>query len=83
MLAASLGFGVHAFAQTSTAQSAQVTAYLTQLNLLRQMRQGMSGDDVKALQTILAAQPDVYPEGLITGYYGPLTSKAVKNYQEN
>lgn len=42
----------------------------------------MSGDDVKTLQTILAADPSIYPEGLVTGLYGNLTSQAVKRFQK-
>ncbi len=70
-----------AVAQTATT-SVAVNAYLAQLTILRQLQQGMSGEDVKLLQTILATQSDVYPEGIITGFYGPLTSKAVRKYQE-
>ncbi len=62
--------------------SANVDAMLAQLKIVRQLQQGMSGDDVKLLQTILATQPDIYPEGLVTGKYGPLTTKAVQKYQE-
>jgi len=43
---------------------------------------GMSGDDVRALQQALAVRPDIYPEGLITGYYGTLTERAVKQFQK-
>jgi peptidoglycan hydrolase-like protein with peptidoglycan-binding domain len=84
-VAALLLGGAQVFAQTATVtstSSAQVSAYLAQLQILRQLRQGMSGDDVKALQTILASQPDVYPQGLVTGFYGPMTAKAVAKYQE-
>lgn len=52
------------------------------LKLARQLKEGMSGEDVKLLQTILAAYPDIYPEGLISGYYGRLTSQAVKKFQK-
>ena len=52
------------------------------LKLLRSLGQGMSGDDVKALQVILAADTSIYPEGLITGFYGRLTSEAVKKFQK-
>ncbi len=69
-------------AETTATTSPAVQNYITQLQLLRQLRQGMSGDDVKVLQNILAGDPDVYPEGLITGTFGPLTSKAVKKFQE-
>ncbi len=52
------------------------------LTLLRQLKQGMSGDDVKALQAILAADPSIYPEGVVSGYFGRLTSEAVKKFQK-
>jgi len=42
---------------------------------------GSSGAQVTELQTFLSARPAIYPEGLITGYYGPLTAKAVQRYQ--
>jgi len=54
----------------------------TTLKLLRQLREGMTGEDVKLLQEILATDPDVYPEGLVTGYFGPLTRNAVKKFQK-
>src|SRR5258708_10121200 len=38
------------------------------LQLIAQLRQGMTGDDVKTLQTILAADTSVFPEGKITGF---------------
>ncbi|TAK57733.1 hypothetical protein EPO17_01250 [Patescibacteria group bacterium] len=42
---------------------------------------GMNGQQVRNLQRLLAADPLVYPEGLVTGYFGPLTRKAVVNFQ--
>ena len=74
-----------AYAQTSTTTattSPAVSAYLSQLQILRQLQQGMSGDDIITLQTYLSTQPDIYPEGLITGFYGALTSKAVAKLQK-
>jgi len=52
------------------------------LKLLRQLREGMTGEDVKLLQEILATDPDIYPEGLVTGYFGNLTKNAVKKFQK-
>lgn len=52
------------------------------LQLIRNLRQGMSGEDVTALQAILAADPTIYPEGVISGFYGRLTSEAVKKFQK-
>ena len=48
---------------------------------LRQLRKGMSGDDIKALQEYLKSIPGIYPEGFVTGYFGSLTEQAVKRFQ--
>ena len=49
------------------------------------LQRGSSGTDIKKLQEFLknppAGGPDVYPEGLVTGYFGFLTEKAVKRFQ--
>jgi len=47
----------------------------------REMEVGMTGADISALQTFLAADPTIYPQGLVTGYFGPLTFAAVSNFQ--
>ena len=52
------------------------------LKLIRHLREGMSGEDVTLLQEVLATDIDVYPEGLVTGYFGPLTKNAVKRFQK-
>ncbi|MDO8522262.1 MAG: peptidoglycan-binding protein [bacterium] len=45
------------------------------------MKRGSSGADVTRLQQFLAQDKTVYPEGTITGTYGPLTEKAVQRFQ--
>ena len=43
---------------------------------------GMTSSEVKCLQQFLSnLGPNIYPERLITGYFGPLTQAAVKRYQ--
>src|SRR3989344_1019255 len=42
---------------------------------------GASGVAVTQLQQFLARDPSVYPEGKVTGYYGPLTTAAVQRFQ--
>ncbi len=49
--------------------------------LTRQLQQGMSGSDVSVLQSFLAGDVTIYPQGLVTGYYGGLTTSAVSNFQ--
>lgn len=46
-----------------------------------QMQVGSQGNQVSNLQAFLATNPDIYPAGLITGYYGPLTKAAVEQFQ--
>lgn len=46
------------------------------------LKEGSTGENVKVLQALLAADPELYPEGLITGYYGRLTAVAVKRFQK-
>ena len=41
----------------------------------------MKNEDVKRLQELLSTHPDIYPEGLTTGYFGTLTKKAVQRFQ--
>lgn len=47
----------------------------------RVLKLGTSGDDVTRLQQFLARDPSVYPEAVISGYYGSLTQAAVQRWQ--
>ena len=49
--------------------------------LSRQLDLGMTGSDVSSLQTFLARDNTIYPQGLVTGYFGSLTKSAVSNFQ--
>jgi hypothetical protein len=49
--------------------------------LYRQLEIGMRGNDVSSLQTFLATDRTIYPQGLVTGYFGTLTKSAVSNFQ--
>ncbi len=42
---------------------------------------GSKGEDVKKMQEFLAREKTIYPEGLVTGYFGSLTQKAVERFQ--
>lgn len=55
----------------------------TTLRITKQLRLGMTDEEVKMLQEILATDPSIYPEGLITGYYGRLTEQAVRRLQKS
>ena len=49
--------------------------------LNRSLSQGMSGTDVSSLQQFLARDVAVYPQGIVSGYYGALTTAAVSKFQ--
>lgn len=48
----------------------------------RQLQIGMRGTDVSMLQSFLAKDVTLYPQGTVTGYYGFLTKSAVANFQD-
>lgn len=45
------------------------------------LRIGVKNNQVTLLQQLLAKNPTLYPEGLVTGYFGPATSRAVGRFQ--
>ena len=47
-----------------------------------ELKTGSQGREVEELQKCLAKDPDVYPEGEITGFFGNSTKKAVIKFQE-
>ncbi len=65
---------------TDTAKELQETKQA--LVFEKTLRRGEQGDEVKKLQEYLSQFPDIYPEKLVTGYFGPLTEKAVQRLQE-
>jgi|GEM_PF-639340 len=59
----------------------QTTARQTILEIAQGLREGSEGDQVTLLQTLLAADASLYPEGRITGYFGPATRRAIARFQ--
>ena len=49
--------------------------------LYRQIDRGMSGSDVSSLQTFMSGDASIYPSGLVTGYFGSLSSAGVSRFQ--
>lgn len=54
----------------------------TEGKITKVLKYGMSDAEVTLLQTWLSKDSEVYPEGKITGYFGPLTKAAVIKFQE-
>jgi len=65
----------------SAVQTAQKDVAGT-MKLIGDLKEGMTGEQVKLLQTILAGDKTIYPEGTVSGYYGRLTKEAVKRFQK-
>lgn len=51
--------------------------------LKSELQYGMAGTDVALLQEYLAGDRKIYPEAIITGYFGSLTKNAVQRFQNN
>jgi hypothetical protein len=74
-LVALLFLGLMLVSLYSSPQRAKAATITTSLDI------GSTGTDVTSLQTFLAMDPTIYPQGLVTGYYGSLTAVAVRNFQ--
>jgi peptidoglycan hydrolase-like protein with peptidoglycan-binding domain len=66
---------------TIASSSADTGTTTPSCNLTRSLSFGSTGTDVKCLQTLLAQDAQIYPEGLVTGYFGSLTKQAVIRFQ--
>lgn len=61
---------------------AKLLGVQTQITELKSdLREGMSDADIKAIQVALASDPTIYPAGLTTGFFGPMTAEAIKRFQ--
>lgn len=52
------------------------------VELTKTLREGDRGAEVEILQAWLAKDINIYPPGLVTGYFGPLTREAVIRFQQ-
>ncbi len=43
---------------------------------------GADNDDIYKIQQLLKTDAEIYPEGTVTGFYGPKTENAIKNLQK-
>ncbi|MBI2056553.1 MAG: peptidoglycan-binding protein, partial [Candidatus Sungbacteria bacterium] len=51
------------------------------INFEKDLAYGMENNDVSRLQALLADDKSIYPEGIVSGYFGPATQRAVKRFQ--
>ena len=74
------GYAKPKYAVASKVTTSSGTKTKTATVTLRQLEQGMKGDDVKALQILLKGRG--YDCGSVDGSFGPKTKAAVKNFQK-
>lgn len=72
--------GAFAFAQTATVPAKPSEGANVKLFAIPPQK-GQKSDEVRDLQRILSTNPSVYPDGLVTGYFGPITEAAIKRLQ--
>ena len=63
-------------------QGQELVAVKLELQFTKTIGRGASGEDVKKLQEFLRSFSDVYPEGVVSGYFGSRTEAAVRKFQE-
>ena len=63
-----------------SAPSASVS-YAPSVMVNSELNPGARNDEVMDLQKLLAKDPEIYPEGTVSGFYGPKTTAAVKKFQ--
>lgn len=68
-------------AKLKTVEAGNSGNVMTKVKIDTRLSQGATGEQVRLLQQLLASDPTLYPEGLVTGYYGPATAGAVKRFQ--
>ncbi len=66
----------------SEAMQNATKAQETSAALTEPMNRGTSGTEVQKLQKLLKEDSEIYPEGIVTGYFGSLTEAAVRRFQE-
>jgi peptidoglycan hydrolase-like protein with peptidoglycan-binding domain len=64
-----------------SATKKDVAVIKEELRITKTLKHDMSDEEVIKLQEFLSTMPDIYPEGMVTGYFGSLTEKAVKKWQ--
>jgi ABC-type transport system substrate-binding protein len=70
------------FIETAEGKREKIVRKEANFSFKSELKTGSQGKEVEELQKCLAKDPDVYPEGEITGFFGNSTKKAVTKFQE-
>lgn len=81
-----MGSGVSSLAMNTSTTSLVTTTISKKIvrsgTITLPLKKGSRNTQVKILQEILAQDATLYPEGSVTGYFGPATEQAVKRFQQ-
>lgn len=67
---------------SAPAVSAPVSVVSMAPVLMKEINPGARSDEVMKLQELLAQDSEIYPDGIVSGYYGPKTTAAVRKFQQ-
>jgi len=66
----------------TTSQKSMTELIDHKVEITEELKKGDRGTEVEILQNWLAKDIKIYPEGIVTGYYGSLSQIAVKRFQQ-
>ncbi len=66
----------------TTSQKSMIELVDHKVEITKELKKGDRGTEVEILQNWLAKDIKIYPEGIVTGYYGSLSQIAVKRFQQ-
>ncbi|TSC78374.1 MAG: hypothetical protein G01um101429_834, partial [Parcubacteria group bacterium Gr01-1014_29] len=66
----------------SPKRPAELPKPLKDVEITKILKKGDTDENVKKVQGFMKEFPEIYPNGLATGFYGEQTEKAVKKFQE-
>ena len=67
--------------QTTTTATPAVLGAQTSAVFTETLEFGETNNDIKRIQKLLATDPEIYPYGVASGFFGPKTEEALKNLQ--
>jgi ABC-type transport system substrate-binding protein len=70
------------FKEDETGKRVKIIKISSTFQFKSNLQMGSEGKEVEELQKCLSKFPEIYPEGKVTGYFGPSTREAVIKFQE-
>jgi peptidoglycan hydrolase-like protein with peptidoglycan-binding domain len=67
--------------ENTTTPSPQVLGASASAVFTESLDEGETNNDLKRVQTLLATDPEIYPYGVSSGFFGPKTKEAIQNLQ--